>query len=59
MEMVIDISTRDRRQSKRLILSTKVDEKLLETEFWIAICRPTGDKWQSKTPFLVIFDPHS
>ena len=27
--------------------------------FSIAICRPTGDKWQSKTLFLSIFDPHS
>ena len=25
--------------------------------FLIAICRPTGDKWQSKTLFLSIFDP--
>ena len=30
--------------------------KLLETEFTIAICRSTGDKWQSKTLFLPIFD---
>ena len=42
------------RQSKMLILSTNVDQKSLETEFLIAICRPTGDKWQSKTPFLAI-----
>ena len=40
------------------ILSTNVDKKnSLETEFWIAICRQTGDKWQLKTLFLVIFDP--
>ena len=32
-----------------------VDKKLLETEFMNAICRPTGDKWQSKALFLVIF----
>ena len=32
---------------------------LLEAEFLIAICRPAGDKWQSKTLFLVIFDVHS
>ena len=25
------------------ILSTNVEQKLLETEFSIAICRPTGD----------------
>ena len=37
------------------ILSRNVDEKSLETVFSIAICRHTGDKWQSKTPFLSIF----
>ena len=41
------------------ILSRNVDQKSLETEFFIAICRHTGDKWQSKTLFLSIFDPHS
>ena len=39
-----------------LILSMKLDKKSLETEFLIAICRPTGDKWQSKTLFLSILD---
>ena len=42
-----------------LILSTNVDKKLLETEFLIAICRPSGNIWQFKTLFLVIFDPCS
>ena len=51
--------TPDRRQSKMLILSMNLDRKSLDTEILIAICRPTGDKWQSKTLFLVIFDPHS
>ena len=32
---------------------------MLEAEFLIAICRPTGDKWQSKTLFLAIFGPRS
>ena len=27
--------------------------------FSIAVCRQTGYKWQSKTLFLVIFDPRS
>ena len=45
-------------QSKLLILLTNVDKKSLETEFSIAICRPTGDKWQSKTLFYAFFDPH-
>ena len=53
------IYTHNRRQSKRLILSTNVDQNLLETEFSIAICRLTVDKWQLKTLFLVIFDLHS
>ena len=30
----------DMRQSKTLILSTNVDQKLVETEISIAICRP-------------------
>ena len=51
--------TSDRRQSKTLILSTNEDQNLLETEFLIAICRQTGDKWQSKTLFLSIFDQRS
>ena len=42
-----------------LILSTNVNQKSLETEYSIAICRLTGDKWQSKTLFLAIFDPRS
>ena len=53
------LATPDRPQSKTLILSTDVDQKSLETEFLIAICRPTGDTWQSKTLFLAIFDPCS
>ena len=51
--------TPDRWQSKTLMLSTNVDQKLLKTEFLIAICCLTGDKWQSKTLFLAILDPHS
>ena len=39
-----------------LILTMNIDQKLLETEFSLAICRPTGDKWPSKTLFLAIFD---
>ena len=50
------ILTPDRGQSKMLILSTNMDKKLLETEFMIAICRQTGDKWQSKTLFPAILD---
>ena len=36
--------TPGRRQSKTLILSSKVDQKSLETEFLIAISRHTGEK---------------
>ena len=53
------IITPDRQQSKTLILSTNVDQKLLETEFLIDICHPIGDKWQLKTLFLAIFDLRS
>ena len=56
MEAII---TPGRRQSKTPILSRNVDQKSIETEFIIAICRHTGDKWQSKTMFLSIFDPRS
>ena len=52
-------NTSSRRQSKTLIILTNVDQKSLDTEFLIAICRLTGDKWQSKTLFLVNFDPRS
>ena len=45
--------------SKTAILSRNVDQKSLETEFLIAIFRHTGNKWQSKTLFLSIFDPRS
>ena len=54
-----NLITPDRRQSKTLILSTNVDKKSLGFEFSIAICSPTGDKWQSKTMFLAIFHQRS
>ena len=53
------MSTRDRQQLKIIIISTNRDKKSLETEFLMAICRPTGDKWQSKTLFLASFDTRS
>ena len=53
------VNTPGRRQSKTSILSTNIDQKSLETDFLIAICRLTGDKWQSKTLYLPIFDPRS
>ena len=37
---------------KRSLQSTNNDQKSLETVFSIAICRQSGDKWQSKTLFL-------
>ena len=39
----IKLTTPDRRQSKTLILSMDVDQKSLETEFSIAICRQSPD----------------
>ena len=64
--MTICISP-DRWQSETLILSTNVAQKVRirvffdchETVFSIAICRPTGDKWQLKTLFLAIYNPCS
>ena len=56
---VTTIYTPGRRQSKTPILSRNVDKKSIETVFSIAICRHTGDKWESKTLFLSIFDPRS
>ena len=44
---------------KTIILSTSVDRKSLKIEFLIGICCPNGDKWQSKTLLLAIFDPRS
>ena len=48
--------TPDRRQPKMLLTITDVDQKFRETVFLIAICRQSGDKWQSKTLFLTISD---
>ena len=56
--LLIFFITPNRPQSKQLILSTNVDQKQLETEFLVAICRLTGDKWKSKTLFLAFFDWH-
>ena len=53
------VPTPDRRRSKTSILLKNIDQKSLETEFSIDICRPNGDKWQSLTLFLAIFDPRS
>ena len=44
---------------KRSSQSTKADQKSKETVFSIVICRQSGDKWQSKTLFLTIFDLRS
>ena len=38
------MTTTGRRQSETSALSTIVDQKSLETEFSIAICRPISDK---------------
>ena len=59
LESVRDFISLGRLQSKMPILLSKVDQKWLETEFLIAFCRHTGDKWHSKTLFLSIFDPRS
>ena len=47
------------RQSKMSNISTNVDPGSLETELSPAVCHPIGDKWQLKTKFPAICDPHS
>ena len=44
---------------KRSSQSTNADITSIETVFSSVICRPIGDKWQSKTLFLTIFDLRS
>ena len=47
--------TPDRQQSETLI--NTIDErrsKIVRNRVFVAICRLTGDKWQSKTLFLAI-----
>ena len=39
--------------------STNAVQKSIETLFSIATCRHCGDKWQSKTMFLLKFDLRS
>ena len=51
--------TLGRRRSKTPMQSMNVDHKSIETVFSIAICRHIGDKWQSETLFISIFDPRS
>ena len=46
--MVTGGNTLGRRQSKTPILSRKIDQKSIKTVFFVAICCPTGDKWQLK-----------
>ena len=41
---------------KRYQQLPNADQKSIETVLSIAICRQCGDKWQSKTLFLTIFD---
>ena len=52
-------STPGRRQSKTLLTIDERGSKSPETVFSIAICRQSGDKWQSKTLFLTNFDLRS
>ena len=47
--------TPERRQSITLLTLTNTDQKSLETMILIAICRQSGEKWQSKTMLLPTF----
>ena len=53
------VLTSGKRQSKTLLTIDERRSNLLEKVFSIAICRQLGDKWQSKTLFLAIFDLRS
>ena len=44
---------------KRCQQSTNAEHKSIETVISIPFCRECGDKWQSKTLFLTIFDLRS
>ena len=46
-----------RRQAEMSILSMNVDKKIVRSR--VFDFHPTGDKWQSKTLFLAIFDLRS
>ena len=48
---VLILHTPGRRESKRPILSRNVDQKSIEAVFLIAICPPTGDKYNHKHCF--------
>ena len=48
--------TPGRCHSKTLILSTNVYQTMIDRN---RVFDPTGDKWQSKAPFLATFDPRS
>ena len=59
-DSIKDRYTPGKRQSKTLLTIDEHGSKIaLETVFLIAICGQSGDKWQSKTLFLTIFDLHS
>ena len=57
--LICNMTKPGRRQSQTPILSRNVDPKSLKTGFSIAICLHTGNKWQSKTLFLSIFNARS
>ena len=57
---VVPKITPDRRQSKTFsTIDERGSKNAIETVFSIAICRLSGDKWQSKTLFLTSFDLRS
>ena len=51
----VSAHTPDSRQSKTLLTIDERGSRIANTVFSIAICRQSGDKWQSKTLFLTIF----
>ena len=53
------MNTPDRWQLKTLIISTNIDLRLLETDFFDCRLSPDWRQTASKTLFLAICDPHS
>ena len=53
------ITKPDRRQAKTLLTIDEQGSKIARNSVSISICRQSGDKWQSITLFLMIFDLRS
>ena len=55
--LIKDLTIPGRRQSKMLFTIDEHGSKIARKVFCIAMRHQSGDKWQSKTLFQMIFDP--